>query len=201
MEFGLTHLSLNLPTSLVTELNKRSRAGHGSVSDLVPEAVAAFLEKPLHTLFQVSMSRSLVAGKYGGVITCDRLLEYGDFGLGRFAGPTGEMIIADRHVFRIEDNGRITEALPSDEAPLATIMCFNPTVDKHLESVTSFDDLTLQLDRFRRSDSLFYAIRLDGRCQYVKTKAVYLQEPGTSPPDTAMTQHEFTDTNGSLVGI
>jgi acetolactate decarboxylase len=59
------------------------------------------------------------------------------------------------------------------------------------------------LDRLRRSDNLFYAIRIDGTFQQVRTRAV-------SPPknhgrllDAAMTQKEFDfrDAEGTLVGI
>ena len=116
----MTNLNLNLPMSLLNELNTRSNTGRRSIGSLVTEAVAAYLDKPLHTLFQVSTSRSLVAGKYGGVITCEKLLEHGDFGLGTFAGLNGEMIIVEGHVFRIESSGKINRTIwhrPSKSPP------------------------------------------------------------------------------------
>ena len=199
----MTNLNLNLPTSLINELNTRSNAGRRSISSLVTEAVAAYLDKPLHTLFQVSTSRSLVAGKYGGVVTCEKLLEHGDFGLGTFAGLNGEMIVVEGHVFRIESSGKISEARPSDEAPFATVTRFDPTVDEPLEATTSFDDLKSHLDKFRRSDNLFYAIQIDGTFNYIKTRAVCAPEPGATLLDAAKAQHEFEFTGGSgtLIGI
>lgn len=199
----MTNLNLNLPTSLLNELTTRSSSGRGSISSLITEAVAAYLDKPLHTLFQVSTSRSLVAGKYGGIITCEKLLEHGDFGLGTFAGLNGEMIVVDGHIFRIEGSGKISEALPTDEAPFATVTRFDPTVDEPLEATTSFDGLKAHLDKFRRSDNLFYAIRIDGAVNYIKTRAVCAPEPGATLLDAAKAQHEFefTGSSGTLIGI
>ena len=162
-----------------------------------------FGNKSLHTLFQVSTSRSLVAGKYGGVITCEKLLEHGDFGLGTFAGLNGEMIVVDGHVFRIEGSGRISEARPEDEAPFATVTRFDPTVDEPMDATTSFDDLKAHLDTFRRSDNLFYAFRIDGPFRHVKTRAVCAPKAGATLLDAAKAQHEFefADSRGTLIGI
>ncbi len=59
----MPRLTIDLPASLVEALDARSRLAGGGVDALIAEAVAAFLDKPMHTLFQVSTSRSLVAGK------------------------------------------------------------------------------------------------------------------------------------------
>ncbi len=199
----MTILNLDLPASLLRELNERSSQGGGSIGSLVTQAVADYLDKPLHTLFQVSTSRSLVAGKYGGVITCEKLLEHGDFGLGTFAGLNGEMIVVDGHIFRIEGSGRISEASPQDEAPFATVTRFDPTVDQTMEATDSIDDLKAHLDTFRRSDNLFYAFRIDGPFRHVRTRAVCPPKPGATLLDAAKAQNEFefTGSRGTLVGI
>jgi len=155
-------MTLDLPQSLLDGLDARSSGGEGSVKSLIAEAVAAYLDKPLQRLFQVSTSRSLIAGKYGGVITCKKLLKHGDFGLGTFARLHGKMIVVDGHVFRLDGSGKISGALPTAEAPLATITRFDLTVDEPLAATTSFDDLETHLDMFRRTDNLCYAIRIDG---------------------------------------
>ena len=76
-------------------------------------------------------------------------------------------------------------------------------VDEPLAATTSFDDLKNHLDTFRRTDNLFYAIRLDGAFEYIKTRAVCAPEPGATLLDAAKAQHEFefTDCNGTLIGI
>ena len=113
------------------------------------------------------------------------------------------MIVVDGHFFRIQGSGKISEALPSDEAPFAAVTRFNPTVDEPLEVATSFDDLKSHLDKFRRSDNLLHAIRIDGTFNYIKTRAVCAPETGATLLDAAKAQHEFefTGGNGTLIGI
>ena len=199
----MASLEIDLPPSLLETLVARSRADGVSVDRLVSQAVAAFLDMPLHTLFQVSTSRSLVAGKYQGVITCAKLLQHGDFGMGTFAGLRGEMIIVDGHIFRIEGSGRISEASPGDEAPFATIIRFDPTTDQPIEPTHSLDGLKSQLDGFRRSDNLFYAFRIDGHFPFIKTRAVCPPAPGATLLEAAKTQpeFEFTNASGTLIVI
>ena len=197
-------LTVDLPTSLYKELEAQSANNAVSVDALIARAVSLHLAKPLHSLFQVSTSRSLVAGKYDGVITCEKLLEHGDFGLGTFAGLRGEMVVVDGRVFRIEGNGRISEALPTDEAPFATVTWFVPGIEECVEATSSLDDLTAHLDHVRRSDNLFYAVRIDGHFTTVKTRAVSAPAaPGATLVDAAKTQHEFEfhATTGTLVGF
>jgi acetolactate decarboxylase len=196
-------ISLDLPVSLERKLDAQARKHGGSVESLIIKAVAQFLETPLHTFFQVSTSRSLVAGQYAGAITCAKLLEHGDFGLGTFANLAGEMVIVDGRAFRVEGSGRISEARPSDEVPFATVTRLNPSVDCRLEAIHSYDDLKRQLDSFRRTDNLFYAIRIDGQFRSVKTRAVSPPKPGATLLEAAQEQHEFEfrDSEGTLVGI
>ena len=53
----------------------------GGVSAVVTAALARYLEKPIHTIFQVSTSGALVAGVYESEVSVRTLLEHGDFGL------------------------------------------------------------------------------------------------------------------------
>jgi acetolactate decarboxylase len=202
-ERALKHISLELPASLTTKLEMQARKDGSSVENLIVKAVAQFLETPLHTFFQVSTSRSLVAGQYTGAITCAKLLEHGDFGLGTFAGLAGEMVIVDGRAYRVEGSGRISQAEPSDEAPFATVTRLDPNLNETLEASDSFDNLKAQLDRFRRTDNLFYAIRIDGTFSFVKTRAVSAPKPGATLLEAAKEQHEFEfrDSEGTLVGI
>jgi len=57
----------------------------GSPSSVVIAALAEYLGTPVHTVFQVSTSRALVAGVYSGVVRVQAILDHGDFGLGTFA--------------------------------------------------------------------------------------------------------------------
>ena len=60
----MPEILLSLPPSLKAALDQEaSRTGRG-ISSLVTAALARYLEKPIHTVFQVSTSGALVAGVY-----------------------------------------------------------------------------------------------------------------------------------------
>ena len=60
----MPQISADIPASLKAELDGEvSRTGRGT-SSLVTAALAQYLQKPIHTLFQISTSGALVAGVY-----------------------------------------------------------------------------------------------------------------------------------------
>ena len=66
-------LACDAPKSIMAELSRR--AGNTmDMSMLVREALAEHLSTPLQTLFQVSMSGSLVQGVYSEAVTCAKIL-------------------------------------------------------------------------------------------------------------------------------
>ena len=60
----MAFVTCDMPASYFAELTRRASANGGRVSSLVSEALAGYLDAPLHTLFQVSTSGSLVEGVY-----------------------------------------------------------------------------------------------------------------------------------------
>src|ERR1700751_6097275 len=91
----MPEILLSLPPSLKAALDQEaSRTGRG-ISSLVTAALSRYLEKPIHTVFQVSTSGALVAGVYDREVTVQAILEHGDFGLGTFANLDGEMVVLD----------------------------------------------------------------------------------------------------------
>lgn len=185
------------------ELTRRAETNGRAVSSLVSEALASYLGAPLHTLFQVSTSGSLVEGVYSEAVTCATILQHGDFGLGTFTDLDGEMVVLDGVIYRVQGSGNVSQAAPDAGAPFAVVTRFSPSGDVPAGPVASFQDLVRLCDGHRRSDNLFYAFRLDGKFTHARTRAV-------SPPpdhgrllDAAKTQKEFDfhDAAGTLVGI
>ncbi len=196
-------LQCDIPASFLRELTRRANTNGATVSKTVSDALAGYLDAPLHTLFQVSTSGSLVEGVYSEAVTCAQILQHGDFGLGTFTGLDGEMVVLDGAIYRVQGNGKVSPATPEAGAPFAVVTCFSPSADLPIEPVASFPELVRVCDGHRRSDNLFYAFRLDGRFSHVRTRAV-------SPPpdhgrliDAAKSQKEFDfeDAVGTLVGI
>jgi acetolactate decarboxylase len=160
------------------------------------------LEVPHATLFQVSTSGALVEGISQGVITVGELKRHGDLGLGTFADLDGEMVAVDAHFWRVPGAGPVCEAADSDLAPFAVVTSFRPERSLELAGVASFDDLLRQLDRSRNSNNLFFAVRIDGRFNHLRTRAV-CKKVGVKLVDAAanQTEFEFRGIAGTIVGF
>jgi acetolactate decarboxylase len=196
-------ISADVPASLMAALDEEvSRTGCGS-SSVVTAALAQYLEKPIHTVFQVSTSGALVAGVYDREVSVQAILEHGNFGLGTFANLDGEMVVIDGHAYQVQGSGRVSEAAADAGAPFAVVTWFDPDTDVSIAPVSSFKDLEARCDEFRRSGNIFYALRLDGRFKRVRTRAVNPPQPGTRLVEAANAQSEFTfgDIDGTLVGL
>jgi acetolactate decarboxylase len=196
-------LTADIPASLEAALQAEAARSGRSMSSIVVTALARYLEKPVHTVFQVSTSGALVAGVYDREVSVETILRHGDFGLGTFANMDGEMVVLDGQVFHVQGSGRVAEAARDAGAPFAVVTWFKPETSASIGPVGSFKDLEARCDAFRRSGNIFYALRLDGRFKRVRTRAVKPSQPGDGLVDAAKAQSEFAfvDIDGSLVGL
>ncbi|CAB3750882.1 acetolactate decarboxylase [Paraburkholderia humisilvae] len=169
-----------------------------AIADREPPA-----EPPVHTLFQVSTSGALVSGLFGGVVSAAVILQHGDFGLGTFAGLDGEMIILEGRVYQAKGDGEVLEAGPDAQAPFAVVTHFDPEIDTTLAAAPTLKRLYELCDAQRASSNLFFAVRLDGRFDSVRTRAVSPAKKHSRLVDAAKQQHEFmfNDVEGTLIGI
>ena len=199
----MPQLSVDLPASLKFALDYEVARSGSTISSVVTAALAQYLAKPIHTVFQVSTSGALVAGVYDREVSVQTILEHGNFGLGTFANLDGEMVVVDGHVYQVQGSGRVTEAARDAGAPFAVVTWFDADTDVSIPSVASFRDLEERCDGFRRSGNIFYALRLDGQFKRVRTRAVNPPQQGTRLVDAAKAQSEFTfaDVDGTLVGL
>lgn len=199
----MANLDTAIPASLKAALDAEAARTNRTVSSVVTAALAQYLEKPIHTVFQVSTSGALVAGVYDREVSVQAILEHGNFGLGTFANLDGEMVVVDGHVYQVKGSGQVLEAPADAGAPFAVVTWFEPETDVSISPVGSFKDLQARCDGFRRSGNIFYAIRLDGPFKRVRTRAVNPPQPGTRLIDAAKEQSEFTfvDIEGTLVGL
>jgi acetolactate decarboxylase len=196
-------LEVTLPAAVAAALESEASRTGESPSSIVTDALARRLDVTVHTLFQVSISGALVAGVYDREVSVQFILKYGDFGLGTFAGLDGEMVVLDGKVYQIHGSGQVSEAPPDAGAPFVVVTRFAPDLDTQSGPVASFSELGAQCDAHRKSGNIFYAIRLDGRFQRIRTRAVNPPRAGTRLVEAAKDQSEFTftDVEGSLVGI
>lgn len=198
----MANLNCDIPTSLLAELTNTADSAN-SVSQIVTTALSQYLDKPIHTLFQVSTSGALVAGLYSGVVSAGMILRHGDFGLGTFEHLDGEMVILDGHIYRVTADGKVAEAPPDSEAPFAVVTKFKPELDVQLEGGNSLEALAAQCDLHRKSQNIFYAFQLDGLFHRVQARAMSPQKNNSRLIDAAKSQaeFEFREIKGTLVGL
>jgi acetolactate decarboxylase len=199
----MADLDAVIPTSLKAALDAEVGKTKRTISSVVTAALGQYLEKPIHTVFQVSTSGALVAGVYDREVSVQAILEHGNFGLGTFANLDGEMVVVDGRVYQIKGTGQVSEVPADAGAPFAVVTWFEPETDVSISPIGSFNDLQARCDGVRRSGNIFYAIRLDGFFKRVRTRAVNPPVPGTRLIDAAKAQSEFTFDNieGTLVGL
>jgi acetolactate decarboxylase len=196
-------LNLLIPSVLERALKVEMTRTGTSASSIVAAALAEYFHTPLHTLFQVSTSGALVEGVYTGAISSKVILKHGDFGLGTFENLDGEMVVLDGLIYRARGDGTVSEAPVDACAPFAVVTRFTPDVDVSIGPADSLDVLMQQCDAYRRSNNIFYAIRLDGEFHHAHMRAVSPPQSGARLIDAAKAQAEFelSAIRGTLVGL
>jgi acetolactate decarboxylase len=189
--------------SLQSALEKLSRETGEPISQLVSDALSRCLGIPLHTLFQVSTSGALVQGVYERAVSSTLLLNYGDFGLGTFENLDGEMVVLDGEIYQVRSDGKVSKIVEDVGTPFAVVTHFVADEDQAIQNASGFKDLTKTCDRYRDSDNLFYAFRIDGHFGHVHTRAMRETLDGLPLAKAAAIQPEFDFANvdGTLVGI
>jgi len=198
----MPELNCEISQSLVDALETRRKQTGETTAHIVMTALADALQVDHATLFQISTSGALVEGVTQGAITVGELIKHGDFGLGTFADFDGEMVVLDSTVYQVAKNG--VSVSPDDaQVPFAVVTHFLPESTVELEKVTSFDDLTEQLDALRNTGNEFFAVRIDGVFDYIQTRAVCKSDGSASLIDAASSQieFEFDNAGGVLVGF
>ena len=196
-------ISCSLPDSLAAALQQRMDSDQETRDHIVARALSDYLATPLHTLFQVSTSAALVEGIYQGAVRVSRLLEHGDFGLGTFTDLDGEMVVLDGVCYQVPPTGAIRPVEGKRLIPYAVVTRFSSSVRKKDQRIRNFDDLVRTCDQLRDSNNVFYAFRLSGHFDVVKTRVMKSVPKGTGLKKAASGQREFRfeELRGTLVGI
>ena len=156
------------------------------------------------TLVQISTIDALLNGVYDGVMTFGTLKEYGDFGIGTFEALDGEMVGFDGDFYQIKADGIAYHVSDSMETPFACVTFFDADHEEQLPQGIDYSQLEKFLDGVLPTTNIFYAIKIEGTFNYMKTRSV----PGQKkpyPPLADVTKHqptfEFNDVEGTIVGF
>jgi len=93
------------------------------------------------TLTQISTIDAILSGVYDGVLTYGSLKEYGDFGIGTFAGLDGEMVGLDGDFYQVKADGIAYPVSDSLETPFACVTFFDVDREEQLPRGTDYAQL------------------------------------------------------------
>ena len=155
-------------------------------------------------LYQTGTINALLDGLYNGEVNFKQLKEKGDFGIGTFNTLDGEMLGFDGQFYQVKSDGIAYPVNDSLKTPFAVVTHFNKDISTQLRDTLNYKGLIQYLDSKIPTANIFYAIKIQGEFNYIKTRSVPKQ---TKPYPTLVTvvakQSTFTFTNvkGTLVGF
>jgi acetolactate decarboxylase len=196
-------LRVHLPHALARQLGARRKQTGQSPSEIVVQALERLLGDEDQTVFQTSTVNALMEGASTGDLTMGELKTHGDFGLGTFDGLDGEMIELDGKVFQVRSDGHAHPVEDSATTPFATVSFFKADETARLERAGDQAAMLAAVAKMLPSENIFHALRIEGRFDYVKARAVAKQDKSGSLEQAAREEpiFEFHDVEGTIVGF
>jgi acetolactate decarboxylase len=199
------HLTLrvHLPPALARQLGaRRKQTGH-SLSAIIIQALERLLGDEDQTVFQTSTVNALMEGASTGDMTMGELKTHGDFGLGAFDGLDGEMIELDGKVFQVRADGHAHPVEDSTRTPFATVSFFKADESARLDRAGDQPAMLAVVAAMLPSQNIFHAVRIEGRFDYVKTRAVARPDKSVGLEAAAREEpiFEFHDVEGAIAGF
>ncbi|MCC6713102.1 MAG: acetolactate decarboxylase [Candidatus Dadabacteria bacterium] len=124
------------------------------------------------TVFQTSTLSALMEGVYEGNTTFAELKSQGDFGLGTLNGLDGEMVGFGGVFYQVTSDGKAHEVPDDAVTPFAVVTFFEADKTVSIDGPLECEDLEKYILELLPSDNIFYAIKIDGRFESIKTRSV-----------------------------
>jgi acetolactate decarboxylase len=153
---------------------------------------------------QVSTIDALMTGVYDGEVTLADLKQKGDFGVGTFNTLDGEMVLLEGQFYRATAAGTVEQPDFNTKTPFAAVTFFRPDRTASLSKGLDFQEFTQQTDRQIPTSNIFYAIKITGTFEIVKTRSVPPQKkPYKSLSEVVKTQPVFDlkHLKGTIIGF
>ncbi|NOZ63492.1 MAG: acetolactate decarboxylase [Caldiserica bacterium] len=155
------------------------------------------------TLTQVSTLNALLNGAYDGTVTYREIEKRGDFGVGTFQALNGEMVALDGKFYQVRADGKVYSVSPEEKTPFVSVTFFDPDLKFEIAGV-DYEEFKKEFDKKIVNPNLFYAIKIDGVFEYIKTRSVPKQSK-PYPPLIEVVKHqptfEFKNIRGTMVGF
>jgi len=157
-------------------------------------------------LYQVSTINAVLAGNYDGAKTLAELKEQGDFGIGIIHALDGEMVALDGKFYQLNVDGEAKPVSDQTKTPFAVVTFFD--IDESLsieEDPISFSSTQKSLDVLTTNKKIFYAIRIDGEFEFVRTRS-FMAQRKPYPKLTKVLRSKqpfqlFENVRGTIVGF
>ncbi|MFO7444877.1 MAG: acetolactate decarboxylase [Ignavibacteriaceae bacterium] len=157
-----------------------------------------------NNVYQYSIITSLMVGNYDGDLSLNELKEHGGFGLGTFNNLDGELVILDGKFYQVNSEGKVNEMPGETLTPFAVITHFKEDESKYIDTSLNLSGLITETDKMLASVNYIYAVKVEGKFNYIKTRSVPPQQkPYKKLVEVTRTQpvFEFENIEGTLVGF
>ena len=154
-------------------------------------------------LYLCAPVNALVEGIYEEKVPLREIKRHGDFGLGTFDNLDGEMILLDGVVYQVNSAGRVAVVDDACRTPFACVTFYRPISHEDVVQEMDYPAFLDLIKHLLPSPNLFYAIRMEGVFDCVKTRSVPKQENYHPLADAAKNQlvFEFQNVAGTLAGF
>lgn len=166
--------------------------------------VPAYGEPGKETLSQISTLDALAQGYFDGVIPVSKVSKYGNFGIGTFQGLDGEMLVLDGKVYQVPVSGAVRVADPKWTIPFMAVTYFKAGQARKVPAGTDMKTLAQETEAAFPSKNLFYAIRIEGTFEKVKTRSVAKQPspyPTLAEALKKQAVFELSNVEGTAIGF
>ncbi len=167
-------------------------------------SISACVQAPLNTVNQVSTIDALLAGSYEGQMSLEKLLTYGNFGIGTFENLDGEMVLLDGRVYQVKADGKVYRPPLDLSTPFASVVQFKADYSFPIDKEMDLKGLEKMIEDTIPNKNLFYAIKVKGIFQTMKTRSVPAQKK-PYPPLAEVTKNQlifsFETISGTVVGF
>jgi len=147
----------------------------------------------------------LVEGILSGETTVGEALKKGDFGIGTLNQLDGEVVVLEGVAYQQIADGSSHLVEPAAKTPFMTLTRWKPDrcIAVDLGCQHSWQELMEELEAHFPSPNLFYAVRIDGRFDSMRLRAVRKQEGNRPFAEVAKEQAviELGAGSGTLVGF
>lgn len=155
-------------------------------------------------IYQMSTINALVSGLYDGYISLDKLLKKGDVGIGTFKDLDGELTLLNGTFYRTRPDGTIYTCDKNESIPFAVVTEFKNYSNFEMKDCSSYEKIKEKLDSKIESKNIFYAFKIEGTFEYVKTRTVVKQKKPYRPMAEVVKDQpifEYKNTKGYIIGF